>query len=68
MKSSEAMVLAVMNTVLAIAERSLKNSAPNISGFIAQLVRALLRHCEVTSSNPIEALNFSGFSMQLLLI
>ena len=31
-------------------------------------LRALHHHCEVTCSNLIEALNFSGFSMQLLKI
>ena len=40
--------------------------APNISGFIAQLVWALHRHHEVTGSNPIEVLNFfSGFTTRL---
>ena len=40
-------------------------SAPNVSGFIAQLVRASHRNREVTGSNPVEVLNFSGFSTQL---
>ena len=35
--------------------------APNVCGFIAQLVRASHRYCEVTGSNPVEVLNFSGF-------
>ena len=35
--------------------------APNISGFIAQLVKASHRYREVTGSNPVEVLNFSGF-------
>ena len=48
MKSSEAMILA----------------APNVSGFIAQLVRALDRYREVTGSNPVEALNLSRFFTQ----
>ena len=52
MKSSEAMILAVMNAIFAI-------------GFIAQLVRALHRYREVTGPNPIEVLNFSGFFTQL---
>ena len=39
--------------------------APNVSGFIAQLVRASHRYREVTGSNPIEVLNFSGFFTQL---
>ena len=38
----------------------------NVSGFIAQLVRASHRYREVTGSNPVEALTYSGFSMQLL--
>ena len=40
--------------------------APNVSGFIAQLVRASHRYREVTGSNPVEALTFSGFCSQLL--
>ena len=34
--------------------------APNVSGFIAQLVRALHRYGEVTGSNPLEVLTFSS--------
>ena len=34
--------------------------APNVSGFIAQLVRASNRYCEVAGSNPAEVLTFSG--------
>ena len=37
-----------------------------VSGFIAQLVRASHRNSEVTGSNPVEILNFSGFYTQLL--
>ena len=36
------------------------------SGFIAQLVRASHRYREVTGSNPVEVLTFSGFYTQLL--
>ena len=36
------------------------------SGFIAQLVRASHRYREVTGSNPLEVLTFSGFYKQLL--
>ena len=39
---------------------------PNISGFIGQWVTAPHRHREGMGSNPVEVLNFSGFSMQLL--
>ena len=35
--------------------------APNISGFIAQLVRASHRYRELTDSNPIKVLTFWGF-------
>ena len=35
--------------------------APNVSGFIAQLVRASHQYREVTGSNPVEVLNLSGF-------
>ena len=38
----------------------------HISGFIAQLVTALHRCREVTGSNPVEVLTFSGFCSQLL--
>ena len=51
MKSSEAMILAVIKAILAI---------------LAQLVRASHRYCEVMGSNPVEVLKFSGFSTQLL--
>ena len=43
-----------------------KLPAPNVSGFIAQLVTASHRYREVTGSNPVEVLNVSGFSKQLL--
>ena len=39
--------------------------APNVSGFIAQLVRVSHRYPKVTGSNPIEVLNFSSFFTQL---
>ena len=35
--------------------------APNISGFIAQLVRASHRYREVTASSPVEVLSFFFF-------
>ena len=37
-----------------------------LSGFIAQLVRVSHRYREVTGSNPVEVLTFSGFYTQLL--
>ena len=42
--------------------------AANISGFIAQLVRASNQYREVMGSNPVEVLTFSGFYTQLLKI
>ena len=36
----------------------LSHSAPNISDFIVQLVRASHRYCEVTGSSPVEVLKF----------
>ena len=48
--------------------RTHKWPAPNVSGFIAQLVRASHRYHEVTGSNPVEVLTFSGFYTQLLKI
>ena len=35
--------------------------APNISGFIAQLVKASHQYREVTGSNPVKSWIFSGF-------
>ena len=46
--------------------RTHKWPALNVSGFIAQLVRASHRYREVTGSNPVEVLTFSGFYTQLL--
>ena len=92
MKSSTAMILAVMNPIFS---NCLKNSGlqynydsfhisfcflilsspehlnhkwpiPNVSGFIAQLVRASPCYHKVTGWNLLEVLNFSGFSTQLL--
>ena len=40
-------------------------TSDEVSGFIAQSVRASHQHREVTGSNPVEILNFSGFYMQL---
>ena len=40
--------------------RTHKWPAPNVSGLIAQLVRASHRNREVTGYNPVEVLNFSG--------
>ena len=45
--------------------RTHKWPAANVSGFIAQLVRASHRYREVTGSNPVEVLTFSGFYKQL---
>ena len=52
MKSSKAMIVAVIEAIFTIC------------GFIARLVRASHRHFEVTGSNPIQVLNFSDFSAQ----
>ena len=38
--------------------------APNIRGFIAQLVRAPHQYCEVTGSNLVEVLNFLQASLR----
>ena len=38
--------------------------APNVSGFIAQLVRASHRYREVTGSSPVEVLNFFQASLR----
>ena len=41
--------------------RTHKLPAPYVSGFIAQLVRASHWYREVTGTNPVEVLTFSGF-------
>ena len=41
--------------------RTHKWPAPNVSGFIGQLVRVSHRYHEVMGSNPVEALTISGF-------
>ena len=41
--------------------RTHKWPVPNVSGFIAQLVRASHHYCKVTGSNPVEVLTFPGF-------
>ena len=41
--------------------RTHKWPAPNISGFIAQMVRVSHLYREVTGWNPVEVQNFSGF-------
>ena len=58
MKSSGAMILAVMNAIFEIAERNLKNSG---------LQRGLNPSPRDTGagSNPVDVLNFSGFFTQL---
>ena len=65
------MILPVVNAIYAIVVRTLKKiqdfngsgcePATNISGCIAQLVRASHLYREVTGSNLVEVLNFSGF-------
>ena len=70
MKSSEAMILAIMNCVKKPENSGLQrglNPAPNVSGFIGQLVRASHRYRGVTGSNPVEVLNFSGFFTQFII-
>ena len=73
------MILALMDSILARCVEKLEKFRtstgiepvtsrylPNVSGFIAQLVRASHRYREVTGSNAVEVPNFSGFSKQLL--
>ena len=52
--------------IISFVDSFIKGAFSAISAFIAQLVRASHRHREVTGSNPVEVLNFSGFSTQLL--
>ena len=58
--------LETFQMVFYVAMKALTLGAPNVSGFIVQLVRALHRYCKVTGSNPVEVLTFSGFYTQLL--
>ena len=53
-------------TILHGLIRTHKWPTSNVSGLIAQLVRASHRYREVTGSNPVEILTFSGFCSQLL--
>ena len=68
------LILAVMNAIICILHFhgniwTYNWPAPNVSGFIAQLVRASHQYREVTGSNPVEVLNFfSGFFTQLHII
>ena len=48
--------------------RTHKWPASNVSGFVAQLVRASRRQREVTSLNPVEVLTFSGFFITAMII
>ena len=49
-----------------VAVNAIYAIAPNVSGFIAQLVEHRTGNREVTGSNPVEVLNFfSGFFTQL---
>ena len=52
MKSRKAMIVAVIEAIFTIC------------GFKARLVKVSHRHCEVTGSNSVQVLNFSGFSSQ----
>ena len=49
-----------------VGSRSITHNwpAPNVSGFIAQLVRASHWYREVTGSNPVEVLNFFQASLR----
>ena len=48
--------------------RSHKWPVPNVSGFIAQLVRPSQQYLEVTGSNSFEILNLSGFYTQYIYV
>ena len=54
-----------MSSNLPVRNESM-NEMPNVSGFIAQLVRESHRYREVKGLNPVEVLNFSGFPTLLL--
>jgi len=58
MKSREAIILAVVNAILAMVWGSLKK--------FRTFKVASHRHREVTVSNPVQVLNFSGFPALLL--
>ena len=48
------------------SDEPVKNGCEVTYGFIAQLVRAAHRYREVTGSNPVDGLTFSGLYTQLL--
>ena len=56
----------ILNSILNGLIRTHKWPVPKVSGFIAKLVRASHRYREVTGSNPVKVLSFSGFYTQLL--
>ena len=53
----------VLLWIMILFERTGTYYAPNISGFIAQLVEHRTGNCEVTGSNPVEVLNFFRASL-----
>ena len=61
----EAWKIHEFNRIWSLCHLTHKWPAPNVSGFIAQLVRASHWYREVTGSNPVEVMNFSGFCTQL---
>ena len=54
----------VLLWIIILFERKGSYSAPNISGFIAQLVEHHTSNREVTGSNPVEVLNFFQASLR----
>ena len=62
---SEAMILAVMNAVLACVEKPEK-FRPSTLFEPGVWTRGSHRYREVTGSNPVKVLNFSGFSTHFL--
>ena len=53
----------VLLWIIILFERTGTYYAPNVSGFIAQLVEHRTGNCEVTGSNPVEVLNFFWASL-----
>ena len=55
----------IVDSILTGTLEPTNDQFPNVSDFIAQLVRPSHRFREVTSSNPVDVLKFSGFSTRL---
>ena len=56
----------IVESFLSRAEKPTNRPAPNVDGFIAQLVEHRTGNAKVIGSNPVEVLFFFGLTLQLL--